>query len=292
MELKENKALIIVNPKELARKIDAIKKDGKDNVHVLTDFDRTLTKALSNNKKTPSIISILRNPDKDYLSKEYVEKAHELYNKYHPIEISTKISMGEKKAKMLEWWKSHYKLLVECGLDETTINQSIENIKKEGILKLREGSTEFFNLLNKNNIPLIIMSSSGIGNMVIKFLKGEKVMHNNIHFIGNTLEFDKGGKFIGIKDNEIIHSFNKNEIELKNLPIYKEIINRKNIILIGDSLGDLGMIEGSEYKTLIKIAFFNYPDEENLEDFKKNFDIIILNDGGFEPINQLMKEIL
>jgi 5'-nucleotidase len=136
------------------------------------------------------------------------------------------------------------------------------------------------------------MSSGGIGNMVIEFLKEQKFMHENIHFIGNTLEFNKDGKFTRIKDNKIIHVFNKHEIELKNLPIYNEIKNRKNIILLGDSLGDLGMLEGSNYKNLIKIAFFNYPDEENLEDFKKNFDIIILNDGSFDYINQLLKEIL
>ena len=83
MESKSNNNAIIINPQELDKKIEAMKKDGVSSLHIVSDFDRTLTKAFYHNKKAPSILSELRNGK--YLTKEYAEKAHDLYNQYHPI---------------------------------------------------------------------------------------------------------------------------------------------------------------------------------------------------------------
>ena len=282
--------VIIPHPEELKVKIEVFKKEGKFFIHILSDFDRTLTKSFSNNQKTPSLISQLRNGN--YLSKEYAEKAHDLFNKYHLIEVSQTLNEDEKSKAMLSWWKEHYELLVKSGLDEKTMARAIEDMIKTGSISLRAGADIFLKNLKREDIPLVIMSSSGIGNMVIDFLEMQNLMFSNIHFIGNTLEFDNKGRFIGIKDNKIIHVFNKHEIEIKNLPVYDKIKDRKNIILLGDGLGDLGMLRGLNYNNLIKIGFFNYAEEENLEDFKKNFDIIITNDGSFEYVNELLKDIL
>lgn len=281
--------IIILNPKELKNKIAIFKKEGKDKLHILSDFDRTLTKAYFKGEKVTAIINYLRMGN--YLSENYANKAKALQDKYHPIEVSQTISQEEKNKAMFSWWSEHYKLLVESGLNEKTMAQAIKDIIKTGTISLREGADNFLKTLNKNNIPIVIMSSSGIGNMVVDFLKTQKLMFDNTHFIGNTLEFNKQGKFLGIQDNKIIHVFNKHEVEIKNLPIHKQIENRKNIILLGDTISDLGMLENLEYNNLIKIAFQNYP-EENLDDFKKNFDIVITGDSNFDYINELLKEIL
>jgi 5'-nucleotidase len=50
-----------------------------------------------------------------------------------------------------------------------------------------------------------------------------------------------------------VHSYNKGETVVKDLPIYNEIKDRKNIILLGDSLGDPHMADGFDYETIIKI---------------------------------------
>ncbi len=283
--------LIIPNKAELEKKIKALKEAGKDCLHILSDFDRTLTYASFNGKKTPSLISHLRNGN--YLTKDYTEKAQALFNKYHPIEISVAISEKEKAKKMLEWWSTHYNLLAESGLNEKTIKQAVTDLIKEAKIRLRTGCKEFIELLNKNNIPLIILSSAGIGNMVTEFLKEQKLNLPNINFIGNTLEFDKNKKFIGIKDNKIIHILNKNEAELNNLPIIKELKKRENIILLGDSLDDLKMAEGFPYKNIIKIAFVNYEeDEKNLKEYNEKFDVIITQDSDFSEINLILNKIL
>lgn len=280
---------IIPSMKILNEKIEAIKKDGADSVHILSDFDRTLTHAFYNRVKTSSLISHLRNGS--YLTANYAEKATALFNKYHPIELSCEISRDEKSKAMLEWWSSHYKLLVDSGLNETTIKQSVSDLIREGKIRLRNGVPTFLKNLAKNNIPLIILSSAGIGNMVTEFLKEQKLFFENTHFIGNTLEFNEKGDFTGIKNDKIIHILNKHESELKNLQIYKTLLEKKNIILLGDCVEDLSMAEGFPAKTIIKIGFQNY-EEENLEEFKKKFDIIITDDGNFEEINKILSRIL
>ena len=69
-------------------------------------------------------------------------------------------------------------------------------------------------------------------------------------------------------------------------------MRRKNVLLLGDSLGDLGMIEGFEYDNLISVGFLNENIEENLHAYKENFDIVIMNDGSMNYVNGLIKKIV
>ncbi|MEK6926729.1 MAG: hypothetical protein AABW50_05625 [Nanoarchaeota archaeon] len=281
--------VFIPDENELEKKLNFFVLEGADSIHVVSDFDRTLTYATFGNQKTPSLISHLRNGN--YLTSDYAERAQKLADKYHPIEINSNISIDEKKKDMSEWWKSHYELLAECGLDEETMKKAVRDLVKEGRFRLRKGTRDFFGSLHEEKIPLIIMSSAGIGNMVTDFLDIHGLYCSNVHFIGNTLDFDSKGKFRGIEDNKIIHSFNKNEIEIKGLPVYDEISKRRNVLLLGDSLGDLKMAEGFPYKNLLKIGFFN-PGEEDFEHYADQFDVLIKNDGDFSYVNFLLKNIL
>ena len=54
-----------------------ISDDWYDKLHVLSDFDRTLTKHFVDGQKRPSIVSVLRS--EGYLWEEYSKKAFELY---------------------------------------------------------------------------------------------------------------------------------------------------------------------------------------------------------------------
>ena len=82
--------IIISNEKELKEKIENIKKGGKEKLHVISDFDRTLTKCFVDGEKNPTMIAYIRNGN--YLTPDYSQKAHALFDKYHPIEISSNIN--------------------------------------------------------------------------------------------------------------------------------------------------------------------------------------------------------
>lgn len=276
--------IIVSNQKELEDKIKRISKQGKNKLHVVADFDRTLTKAFVKGQKSPTAIAQIR--EGKYLTPDYSPRAHKLFDIYHPIEISNEVDSKEKNEKMHEWWKKHFDLLIECGLNKKVIE---EIVKKRG-LKFRNGSLEFLSALHENNIPLIIMSA-GPGDMISEYLKQEERLYENISIVANMLIFDKNGRFIKVKE-PIIHSLNKHETELKKLPVYKELLKRKNVLLLGDSLGDLGMIEGFDYDNLIRVGFLNENTDKNIEEFRKGYDVVILNDGKMDYVNKLLKKLI
>lgn len=281
------KTIIIPNSKKLEELKANILKDGSEKIHVLSDFDRTLTYSSAGGEKVPSVISILRS-SAEYLGKNYVEKAHALYKKYHPIEIDPKIPAEEKKRKMEEWWQKHFDLLISLGFKKS----HFEKIMASRKIIFRHGALEFFDLLHKYKIPLIIMSAGGLGSEIISMLfKREARLYPNIHIISNSFIWDKDGKAIGIKE-PIIHIFNKDETMVKDYPVaFKAVKNRKNVLLLGDSLGDTGMIKGFDYDNLIKIGFLNEEVEKNLKEYKKIYDIVILNDSDMEFVLDLFKNL-
>jgi len=281
------KDVVISDPERLEKLKEEILKGGSAKLHILSDFDRTLTNAFVKEEKVPSLISILRSKE-EYLGKDYAEKAQSLYRKYHPIEIDPEISIEKKKEIMGKWWETHFELLIKSGLGEKHIEEVAESTK----IKFRKGALDFFDFLNDNKIPLIIMSSSGLGGDVISMaLKRIGKLYPNTYIISNSFIWDKKGNAIGVK-KPIIHVFNKDETILKNFSFYPEVETRKNVLLLGDSLGDIGMIKGFDYNSLIKIGFLNENIKESLEEYKKNYDVLILNDSSMDYINFLLKQII
>lgn len=280
------KNIVILNPEKLEKSKSTISEGGVDKLHVLADFDRTLTSAFIGGQSTPSIIAILR--DGSYLTPDYAKKAHELYNKYHPIEIDPKIPIEKKKKAMNEWWEAHFDLLIKSGLNKKDLERIVESKK----IKFRNKALELIDFLKAHNIPLVIMSSSGLGNDVISMiLKKEGKLYDNVYIISNSHEWDENGNMIAAR-KPFIHSLNKDETSVRDFPAFETIKHRKNVLLLGDNLDDIGMIKGFDYDNLINIGFLNENVEENLEHYKKNYDVVILNDSSMDYVNKILKEML
>ena len=282
----KSKNLIILNQKNFEEMIEKFKEQGKAKMHVLADFDRTLTHYFVNGEKITSIIAILRK--EKFLNEQYTKVTTKLFEKYHPIEIDPNISKEKKKKKMNEWWRAHNAELVKHGLNKNHLNQVLASSK----IKFRQGALEFIKLLNEQQIPLVIMSSSGLGNYVIsRLLTNQNLMSDNIHIISNRMEFNEEGTVIGFKE-PIIHVLNKDETMLADFPDFEKIKNRKNVILLGDNIEDVGMVQGFEYDNLLKIGFLNDKVNELLAQYKKNFDLIITNDSDMNAVNDLLNQII
>lgn len=262
-----------------------IKKDGLDNLHILADFDRTLTYGSVEGKKTPSIISLLR--DGKHLTSDYSKKAHDLFDKYNKIEIDPKIDLKEKKSAMEKWWRKHHKLLIDSNLNK----KDLEDIVKNGHIKFREGVEDFLDFLYKNNIPLVIFSASGCGDAIPLFFQKYQKDYSNILYIINKFDWDKDGK-ASSANSLIVHSLNKDETLLKDIPeIFSKIKNKKNVILLGDGLGDLGMISGFDYENLLSIGFLNFDFDNLREVYKENFDVVLEGDGDFKFVNKIIEDL-
>lgn len=272
-------------------KIEKIKELGNENLIILSDFDDTITKAFrEDNSRASNSFSVYPNHP-HLLSEDYVKETNELFDIYYPIEQDPNKSFEEKEKIVVKWWEKEFELYKKYGFTENTIHEIIE--KK--LLELKEKTPEFFDITKENNIPLVIVSA-GIYNIIHSFLDSVKKDYENIHVIANQFEFDADNKFKNIK-GDTIHSMNKNFNELKTLPIYDEIKDKKSCIILGDSTSDTQMSNGKEFEVILKIGFLNKLKNdkqyaERLEAHKKYYDIIIEGTEDFTKINDLLKEIL
>ncbi len=283
--MEKGKNIYLKNEVEFHRKVQLFQKAGSASSHVVADFDRTLTTAFVEGKKFLSSYALIR--EGKYLTTDYPAKAHALFDKYHPYEIDEALSTTEKNKWMNKWWSEHFELMKECGMNKAVIHDIVLQRK----IQFREGALDFLNLLAKHRIPVLIFSA-GLGDIIKELLESEGKLTSNVHLLSNFYLFDEQGIVIGKKNKNFIHTFNKSEVEVKKTPYYNEIKQRKNVLLLGDSLGDLGMTEGIEHDGIIRVGFLNENKEELLSKYMEAFDVVITDDGGMGYVNRMVGEII
>jgi len=275
--------VIVSNPK-FEQILSKIKEDWPDKLHILADFDRTLTKADKRNAR--SMIAILR--EKNILWEDYSQKAYQLYQIYYPIEKDPSIPIDEKKEKMKQWWEKHLDLIVETWLYKHDITKAL----KLWAIQFRNYVKDFLLKLQKCNIPLVILSANWLWTDSIKiYFQENGLFFDNIYIVSNEFIWDQDDKVVWYK-KPVIHTCNKDETVLKEFPyIYEKVKNRQNVILFWDSLHDIDMVKWFDYKNLLKIWFLNDDVENLLWEYKKKYDVVILNDWDFDFVNEMMNEI-
>ena len=275
----------IKNPELFAQKKRAIQEAGNAACFIISDFDRTLTYGTFNGKKTPSIISLLR--DGNHLSEDYAEKAHQLFDHYHAIECDSSLPLEYRKAQMWEWREKHDELLIASKLRLT----DLKDIAQNGHLQLRNGVKDCLNKLNKSWIPLVIFSASGCGDAIPLFMQYNACDFPNISYVINRFSRDEMGFAKGI-EGEIIHALNKDEWVFSKFPELRgKLEKRKNVILIGDGLGDAEMAQGSNHETLLKIWILTLESPELLKAYEEAFDLVLIGDDDFDEVGALFDEL-
>lgn len=261
-------------------------KGSKDRLCVVADFDRTLTTNFSKGRKAPSMISALR--DGKYLSPDYAAKAKALFEYYRPMEMDNSIALADKQALMLEWYERHFDLLIASGISQEKMALAIDG----QLANLRPLVKEFLEILRQENVPLIIFSATGIGVSGLKYYFSQRgLLSDNISFIANDFIWGDSGEARAVK-KPIIHPFNKDELMFESFGLKEKLVNKANIILLGDSLADASMLANHPVRNILKFGFLNDRIIESLDDYKQVYDALILNDGDFKLINELVKDIV
>jgi HAD superfamily hydrolase (TIGR01544 family) len=256
---------------------------------VIADFDGTITQKIINWKTIPSLISILRD-NEWFLDEDYEKKAKWLYEKYGSIEKNPNLSYKEKYKAMEEWWTKHYELLIEKWLTKSIIQKAVNH--KD--VKIREWFKEFVEILKNKKIPIIILSSSWLGDESIKMtLEKFNISMDNIIVISNKLKFDNNWKFIWVNKEDLIHWMNKKlKDHLNKEEIRKLVEGKEKILLLWDNLHDPKMLDGIGFDKVINIGFFLPKDktteQEELNKYKQVYDIILPGDSDFKSINELI----
>ncbi|XP_047427416.1 cytosolic 5'-nucleotidase 3-like [Mugil cephalus] len=276
-----NPSVCMKDPKRVQEILQSMMKAGSNTLQVISDFDRTLTRFAHNGKRCPTCHDILDNSK--LISSDCREKLEELRDTYYPIEIDFSRSVEEKLPLMVEWWTKAHELLVEQQIKKDLL----ATVVHESNAMLREGYQLFFDHLHEHSIPLLIFSA-GIGDILEEVIRQARVFHPNVNVFSNYMDFDESGVLRAFK-GELIHIYNKREGALLNTGHFQELRTRPNVLLLGDSLGDLTMADGvQDMENILKIGYLNDKVEERKQSYLDAYDIVLLRDETLEVPNAVL----
>merc|ERR1712110_686485 len=283
-EFLRNENVSILNPTEVLRKLQKIKDGGVEGLTVISDFDATMSKHHdSDGKRLPTTYCVLENDTG--LPQENVDMFKANFAKYYPIEMDPTVPDDKKIEAMLSWWKATMDAAVCSGI--LTKDLLVKSVIDSN-LTLRDNTDKMLQFCTAQRIPFLIFSA-GCGDIIDIALrhKYQPVLwsDDNMMIVSNRLGFDETGKLVNFLE-PAIHTLNKkNLMKLAkefNTPgsqaMEAAVASRKNILLMGDHLGDINMSEGTDSAAnILSIGFLNYK-FDNLEIYRQKFDIVLVND--------------
>jgi len=265
--LNASKRVQIGDPSRLQEKLKTLVEGGFPELQFIVDFDYTLTRSHKNGVPVDCSWGVLENYSK--LGEDYVKKTNALRSKYHPIELDLSIPLEEKIPVMVEWYTHANSLLTEAGVHKDWYKDMVESSSCE----LRDDTDTLMTSLQEQQVPVLILSA-GLGDLITEILQHFKVFHENTKIVSNFCQYDDEGLIVGLKP-PMIHMYNKSESSVHD----PELEARHNVVLLGDSLGDLHMAEGvKNLNVVLSIGFLNKKIEENLPTYKEKFDVVLVDD--------------
>ncbi|KAL3669205.1 hypothetical protein V7S43_005588 [Phytophthora oleae] len=303
--------MIIGDPDVFARKMKKFTQDGADQLLVIADFDRTLTPYYKrkSDPKAPleqesSSHGLLMTSS--VLNPRVCVGEQELFAKFYPVEMSPTLSEKEKLPFMEQWWNSAHSLLIEYKVTKEQVNQAVAL----GSLSFRQGFHPLFKLLHDHQVPTLVFSA-GLYDVIHAALEQEFAAENkrkggdvtkrtndrvftpsNVHVVSNMMRFDEKEVIEGF-DGKVIHSLNKTAQVLLDSPLWTDSkIKRQNVLLLGDSRGDVRMCEGLDAEEIIRVGFLNVHVDEALEEYLDLYDVVFTHDASLVPVQMLVEQIM
>jgi HAD superfamily hydrolase (TIGR01544 family) len=265
-----------------SEKLEKLQREGLASLHIVSDFDMTLTKAHALGKRANAIMTHVR--EGNYLGEEYSRDSLTLRKIYHPIEMDLNYPIDEKRQKMAEWHEEIFKLLMTHRLS----CEIVEQIARDSPFAMRDGLSDLLAYSADHSVPFLIFSAA-IADIIERWLHLRGLMHANMHIISNTLEYDDRGFVIGIREPHV-STFNKTERLIVGTSFASEVADRRNVIVLGDSIGDLDMATGLSHKVVFSIGFLNDHHAQR-EQFLRAFDVVIEYDTDIGFVTELLRSI-
>ncbi|MDB5238228.1 MAG: 5-nucleotidase [Candidatus Kaiserbacteria bacterium] len=271
--------VIISDPTSFKKKWLDIQADGAHTLHIVVDFDQTLTANTSNEEH-------IRNSSWGVFEstqlrpKWFAEEYLGMFTKYSPMLWAETAPMEERNKQMDQWYMDTLDLAQrgDMRLEDFT------KAAKANIVLPRDGMKDLFHIARELKIPVIVFSA-GQGDFIESFLRYHDVLSDTVHVISNFYRFDGQGAVVGYM-NPIVHSLNKNEGH-PSYNMHALAQERPNILLMGDFTHDIHMADGEKHKTILSMGILK-GETEKTEDFKKAFDVVIAGEGSFRyPVELL-----
>ncbi|KAM5274058.1 cytosolic 5'-nucleotidase 3A isoform 1-T1 [Ctenodactylus gundi] len=275
----------IKNPARVEEIICGLIKGGAAKLQIITDFDMTLSRFSYKGKRCPTCHNVIDNCK--LVTDDCRRKLLQLKERHYAIEVDPELSVEEKLPYMVEWYTKSHGLLVEQGIPKAKLKE----IVAESDVMLKEGYENFFGQLQQHEVPMFIFSA-GIGDVLEEVIRQAGVYHSNVKVVSNFMDFDENGLLKGFK-GELIHVFNKHDGALRNTDYFQQVKANSNIILLGDSQGDLHMADGvANVEHILKIGYLNDRVDELLEKYMDSYDIVLVKDESLDVANSILQKIL
>jgi len=252
--------------KKVNRKINSFLNSSARKIHLILDFDRTLTKggALT----TWAIFGA-------HLTEEGRIQYKKAYEKYRPLEVNNKMKVSHAVA----WWKEMLDLYKE---NKVKWRDVVRDVRMK--MSIRSSAKELFDICNKKGIPTIVISA-GNRNVIEAMFRRYNIKPTII--LSTELFFNSKGRMSGWDKNSLIHVLNKKE--MGHIQINKIRKSKPKTILIGDSIQDAKMVSGN--KNVLRIIVDNPRIDDATrgkafyKDVFKKFDLVIKNKTLFPVVN-------
>ena len=132
--------VLIADQDALQDKIAHFQRMGIEQLCVVSDWDRTLTKARTEDGQDATSYSVIAHGA--YLGEAYRVEMDRLYARYRPIETSQTISHRKKQKAMRDWWMAALAMMQKYGLTDDEIIEDIAICRRD-FMRLRDGSHRF-----------------------------------------------------------------------------------------------------------------------------------------------------
>jgi len=324
-------------------KLAAMVSGGRNKLHVISDFDFTLTKYYQEDgsSRSASCHMVLEH-SVGLLPETYCSKAKGLQQKYHPIEVDPHMDPAVKFAHMEDWVNAHNTLFMESGLTQHIIVTAVRRALDSGKFRMRRGLTNLFTTLETHGVPLLIFSA-GISNVLEIAIQNQMLrdsagrnnrdrdagaaaaarsrddegdvsglpsLPKNMNVISNRCLFNSADGSLEGFTVPVLHVYNKSCHAFLETNQHFRVIEqpdtegckRSNVLLFGDSLGDIKMSYGIEDKTenLLKVGFLNDKtidigsSSSHIDTYLslQNYDLVVFGDPGLDVQQYLIEKIL
>lgn len=286
--------VVIQDKANLTKKLNQFIADGPGALSVITDFDFTLSRF--HNKRGERGFSCHKLlEDSGLLVHDYHVQAQAVQAHYYPIEIDPLLDQAARLPLMIEWAHRSHELLVKYGLTKEILAQAVVKAVANEDIRLRDRLVAFMAAARSADIPVLVFSA-GIADVLEGVLGHFIDMQDHAPYvISNRCIWD--GEVLVAFPEPIIHVFNKRAAHFLQTPFFSrpDCCKRQNVLVIGDSLGDVHMQEGYEtvvpQMEVIKVGFLSDKVQERMQTYAEVFDIVILEDPGFDVPLGLLEAI-
>lgn len=264
--------LEVFDPNGFEAKLQRFGAAGIASVHGVFDFDLTLTAPTPEGRPISSWRML-----EDHLPPDARAYCEELFDHYYPLERSGTMTLEDAET----WWTKALTVQRDSRVNLSEVEANFLNQDT-----IRGGTRELFDLMDKADIPSIILSA-GVKNVIDIWCKAYGISPTAV--VSTEFYTDEAGRMTGWDEDSVVHVLNKGESAHPELMRLRT--ERPNVVVVGDSIHDADMAEGES--NVIRIRVIDDESRDSAETRSKTeqrFDAAIKG-GDLFPVLALAQRI-